>query len=62
MTSNFTPKVSGLKFSYLSPQTNYDPISGKNKIKFKNQAPDNHENPFALSFKANFMTIQASMK
>ena len=30
-----------------------------NKIKFKNQSPDNHENIFALSFEANFMIIHA---
>ena len=29
------------------------------KIKFKNQSPENHENPFALSFKANFTIIHA---
>ena len=27
--------------------------------KFKNCSPDNHENPFALSFKANCMTFHA---
>ena len=31
----------------------------RNKNKIQNQTPDNHENPFALSFKANFMTIHA---
>ena len=31
-------------------------------MKFKNPSPENHENPFALSFKANFMKIHAYMK
>ena len=29
------------------------------EMKFKNPSSENHENPFALSFKANFMTIHA---
>ena len=29
------------------------------KMKLKNQSPENHENPFALSFKANFTIIHA---
>ena len=29
------------------------------EMKLKNQSPENYENPFALSFKANFMTIHA---
>ena len=29
------------------------------KFKSKNQSPDNHENPFALSLKANFTIIHA---
>ena len=44
---------------FLNPQAQLDPIFGKNKMKFKNLSPGNHENPFALSFKANFMTIHA---
>ena len=36
-----------------------DPISGINKMKFKNLSPDNPENLFVLSFKTNFMTIYA---
>ena len=57
-TSNFTlmPIMAEI---FLSPQTHYDPISGKNKMKFKNSSPENNENPFALSFKVNFMTIHA---
>ena len=31
-------------------------------MKLKDQSPENHENPFALSFKANFTIIHASFK
>ena len=34
----------------------------RNKNKIKNPSPDNHENPFALSFKANFIAIHAKLK
>ena len=57
-TSKFPPKVSGLKF-FLSPQTHYDPKSGKTKMKFENLFPGNPETLLAASFKANFMTIHA---
>ena len=30
-------------------------------MKFKNTSPDNHEKPFALSFKAKFIIIHAQM-
>ena len=45
----------------ISKSTNNTKIQffGKNEMKFKNLSPGNHENPFALSFKANFLTIQA---
>ena len=44
---------------FPSPQTHQDQISGKNKMKFKTLSPKNHYNPFATSFKANFMSIHA---
>ena len=44
---------------FPSSQTHYNPICGKSKMKFKNLSLGNHENLFALSFKANFMTIHA---
>ena len=31
-------------------------------MKFENSYPGNNENPFALSFEVNFMTIHAQMK
>ena len=34
--------------------TRYAQPSRGTKTKLKNQSPENHENPFALSFKANF--------
>ena len=43
----------------LQLATHWAQSSRGTKIKLKNQSPENHENPFALSFKANFTLIHA---
>ena len=55
-TSNFTLMLPGLKFFHKHTKIQF---LEKNKMKFKNVSPGNHENPIASSYKANFMTIHA---
>ena len=46
-SSKFTSNVSGPKI-FPSSQTHQDPISRKNKMKFKNLSPGNDEKRFTL--------------
>ena len=53
-----SPKVSGLKLFEVHEHTKIQFLE-KVKWNFKNLSPGNQWNPFALSFKANFMTFHA---
>ena len=59
--SKDSPELNKCKPPLATPREKWDYMLSSFKHRNKNEiqkSPDNHENPIALSFKANFMTIQ----